>query len=948
MTPFHSKYFAHALTLKRTSGDIKSLSRSIANARVDLNPHQVHAALFALKSPLSMGAILADEVGLGKTIEAGLIIAQKWAECKRHILLIVPAFLRKQWEQEFRDKFFLRSAVLDSKIFRMKQKEGATNPFNDPSQILICSYQFAARNDDYSKEVSWDLVVIDEAHRLRNVYNKSNKRAKVISAALENRPKILLTATPLQNNLMELYGLVSVIDPILFGDSESFKMQYVQCNDEEYRNELLKARLAPVVVRTLRKQVLEYVPFTKRIALTQDFYPNDDEQELYDGVSAYLQKEHLYALPKGNRHLITLILRKLLASSPQAIAATLKKLLSGLERKAGPQAILDEGELELIESLETDWNEEEASQNGSDDPTPQDKVDQEGLKQEILELRSYIGLAETIKRNTKSEALLIALKHAFNKAEELGASKKAVIFTESRRTQKFLYDFLSMSGYQGQIVGVSGSNTDPHSKEIYDSWLKEHKGSEKVTGSKSVDIKAALIDRFRNGATLLIATAAAAEGVNLQFCSLVINYDLPWNPQRVEQRIGRCHRYGQKRDVVVVNFINKRNEADQRVYELLNEKFKLFDGVFGASDDILGVIESGVDIEKRIAEVYQTRRTPDEIKQAFEQIRAELDHQIQENLRQTKKNIFENLDEGVAALLKTHQGETVASLDQREKWLFRLVEAELKDQASICRKTCSFSLVDASGIKKSYFLNWKLAEENNGIFYRDDHPHAQQLLEKAASRTLDPAHVVFDYGSYPGKISTLEPLIGAKGWLEVERLSIDTFDQEEFLLVAAHTDDGASVDPEVACKFFSLPASIHTEASLSTLPSLQVQKEELIRKHLNDVEKRAGSFYDARVEQIENWSEDLKLSLEREIRELDKEIKETRRSAKAAPTLNEKLTLQKQIRLLEGKRNSKRRSLFDEQDRIERERDDLIERLEGDLKPKTTTTSLFTLRWEIT
>ncbi len=948
MTPYHSKYFAHALTLKRTSGDIKSLSRSIANARVDLNPHQIHAALFALKSPLSMGVILADEVGLGKTIEAGLVIAQKWAERKRHILLIVPAFLRKQWEQELRDKFFLRSAVLDSKIFRMKQKEGATNPFNDTSQILICSYQFAARNGDYLKEVSWDLVVIDEAHRLRNVYKNSNKRAKVIAEALANRPKILLTATPLQNNLMELYGLVSVIDPILFGDAESFKMQYVQCRDEDYRNELLKARLEPVIVRTLRKHVLEYVPFTARIALTQDFYPDDDEQELYDGVSAYLQKEHLFALPKGNRHLITLILRKLLASSPQAIAATLKKLLSGLERQAVPQVILDEDELELIESIETDWNEEGASQKRSEEPSSQDAVDQEGLKQEILELRSFVELAETIKRNTKSEALLTALEHAFTKAEELGSSKKAVIFTESRRTQKFLYDLLAMSGYQDQIVCISGSNTDHHSKEIYESWFKEHKGSDKVTGSKSVDIKAALIDRFRNGATLLIATEAAAEGVNLQFCSLVINYDLPWNPQRVEQRIGRCHRYGQKHDVVVVNFINKRNEADQRVYELLNDKFKLFDGVFGASDDILGVIETGVDIEKRISEIYQNCRTSAEIKQAFDEIRAELDHQIQEHLRETKKNIFEHLDEGVAALLKTHQGETVASLDQREKWLFRLVEAELKDQVIIDRKTFSFSITDESGLPKRYYLNWKQADANNGIFYRDDHPHAQQLLETASTRSLDPAHVVFDYGSYPGKISTLEPLIGTKGWLEVERLSIDTFDQEEFLILLAKTDDGASVDPEVASMFFSLPASIQTEVALPALPSLQDQKEVLIQKHLNDVEKRAGSFYEARVDQIENWSEDLKLSLEREIKELDKEIKETRRFAKTAPTLNEKLSLQKQIRLLEGKRTSKRKSLFDEQDRIERERDNLIERLEGDLKPKTTTTSLFTLRWEIT
>lgn len=947
MTQFHSKYFAHALTLKRTSGDIKSLTRSIANACVDLNPHQVHAALCALRSPLSMGVILADEVGLGKTIEAGLVIAQKWAECKRNILLIVPAFLRKQWEQELSDKFFLESKVLDSKIFHIKQKEGILNPFNDNSKIIICSYQFAVTYDNYLKDVDWDLVVIDEAHRLRNVYKKSNKQAKVIAEALENCPKLLLTATPLQNNLMELYGLVSVVDPLLFGDIDSFKMQYVQCRDEEYRNKSLKARLDPIIVRTLRKQVIEYVSFTERIALTQDFYPTDDEQKLYEGVSAYLQKDHLYALPKGRRTLLTLVLRKLLASSPQAILATLKKLLSNLERISTPQVILEDEELELLETLENDYQEESCLNEEKEvERFEEEKINAKALQEEILELRSYVQLAENIKRNTKSEALLTALEHAFKKTVELGAPKKVVIFTESRRTQNFLYEFLTSNGYKDEIVAISGSNTDKHSKEIYQNWLEKNKGSKKITGSKAIDIKAALIDYFKNEARILIATEAASEGVNLQFCSLLINYDLPWNPQRVEQRIGRCHRYGQKYDVVVVNFINKRNEADQRVYELLKDKFNLFDGVFGASDDILGTIESGFDIEKRIAEVYQTCRTSEEIKQAFEKLRLELDQQIQEKIIQTKKNIFEHLDEDVAALLKVHKGNTITSLDERGKWLFRLVTTELKDQVEVDEKSSSFSFKDYSQ-NVHYFFNWRQAEENNGVFFREADPLAKQLLDQSASRVLDTAHLMFNYSQYKRKISALESLMGKSGWLDVERLSINTFEEEEFLLVSAKTDDGSIIDPEIASKFFSLPASVITQNISSDDFFLQDQKEDLIKKHLQDVENRAASFYESRVEQIENWSEDLKLSLEKEIRELDKEIKNIRRLAKSANSIKEKLFLQKQIRLLESKRNSKRKKLFEEQDRIEQQRDELIERLEGDLKPETKVTHLFTIRWEI-
>ncbi len=404
MTDFHSKYWAYALTLKNASSSVHNLSRSIANARVDLNPHQVHAALFALQSPLSKGVIFADEVGLGKTIEAGIVIAQKWAEKKRRILLIVPAFLRKQWEQELADKFFLPAAVLDSKTFQNARTEGNGNPFLSDEKVLICSYQFAVEKENLISEISWDLAVIDEAHRLRNVYKSGNKQARAIATALKDRPKLLLTATPLQNNLMELFGLVSVIDPYIFGDENSFKQQFVQSKDEESRNRQLKERIAPVVTRTLRKQVKEYIPFTNRVAITQKFDPSDDEQRLYEGLSAYLQKDSLYALPNSQRELITLILRKLLASSSYAIAHTLRVLVGRLEKQAGAQALLDTQEIELLETISQEWKENLLP--------PQDeetKVHHDKIREEILELRSYLELVEKIRINSKGEALVSAL-----------------------------------------------------------------------------------------------------------------------------------------------------------------------------------------------------------------------------------------------------------------------------------------------------------------------------------------------------------------------------------------------------------------------------------------------------------------------------------------------------------------------------------------------------------
>ena len=266
-TVFHSKYYAHELTRRFSSEKLEKLSQSLFNATVDLNPHQIEAALFAFRSPLSRGAILADEVGLGKTIEAGLIISQLWAERKRRILIILPTALREQWGRELLEKFFIASIILESKNFNQLIKQGSENPFEQADTIVLCSYHFARAKATDILKVPWDLVVVDEAHRLRNVYRRDNKIARTLLAAIGNRPKVLLTATPLQNSLMELYGLVSFIDPHLFGSEDSFRSQYARRASEMSREEFqaLRARVQPVCHRTLRRQVVEYIRYTNRI-----------------------------------------------------------------------------------------------------------------------------------------------------------------------------------------------------------------------------------------------------------------------------------------------------------------------------------------------------------------------------------------------------------------------------------------------------------------------------------------------------------------------------------------------------------------------------------------------------------------------------------------------------------------------------------------------------------
>src|SRR5574337_1855065 len=184
LTPHQSQYVAWLLTRRAAGDSVESLSSTLVDSQVDLNPHQVEAALFACRNPLSRGVILADEVGLGKTIEAGLVISQRWAERRRRVLIIVPANLRKQWHQELQDKFNLQGVILEAKSYNTIRKQGAQNPFLTASGPVICSYQFAKAKASDIKEVAWDLVVLDEAHRLRNVYRTSNVIAKTLKEAM--------------------------------------------------------------------------------------------------------------------------------------------------------------------------------------------------------------------------------------------------------------------------------------------------------------------------------------------------------------------------------------------------------------------------------------------------------------------------------------------------------------------------------------------------------------------------------------------------------------------------------------------------------------------------------------------------------------------------------------------------------------------------------------------
>ena len=956
----HQKgYFAYWLSLEGKAEE--SLTQIIASAKVDMNPHQVEAALFALASPLSNGAILADEVGLGKTIEASLVLAQKWAERKRKLLLIVPATLRKQWSQELEEKFCLPSLILEAKNFNALLKSGVSNPFiSDEESIVICSYEFAARKELELKSVSWDMVVMDEAHKLRNIYKADGaKTAKKLDSALKGSPKIMLSATPLQNNLQELYGLTSIIDPHFFGDLESFKARYCRPKLDEAGFALLRSRLKKICKRTLRRQVQEEggIKFTRRYSMTEDFRPESEELQLYSEVSGYLQQDDLLAIKPGARHLVTLVIRKILASSAYAIEGTLTTMIDRLEKK-----------LPLLDALQDyDAMDDLADENNVEDA---DSIDQQALQAEIDKLKDFKQLASNITQNSKFDALLRVLGKAFDFTERLGGARKAVIFTESVRTQSWLREHLNKQGYLGQLVLLNGSNNDADSKQIYQNWLKKHQGSSRISGSKSADMKAALVDKFREddvqdeqvlqrqepraAANIMICTEAGAEGINLQFCSLIINYDLPWNPQRVEQRIGRVHRYGQKHDVVVVNFINKGNRADERVFELLNQKFQLFEGVFGASDEILGSIESGVDIERRIHDIYQKCRNDEQIEEEFNRLQAEFLNVLEARSQDTRRSLLENFDVDVVKRLNLRREATEQHLNDYQQRLLHLARMSLPNTEF--NEHRFFYTPSGSTEGNWYDVDWQRADESDAKFFRPNEGLGKDLIEQAKAEldkecsTATPAELVFEYNSQGnGQYSDLRELIGQSGELVLEKLTIETSKQTiEHLLLAACTEAGEELPSKTIDRLLELPIQeVRPDAKLNKTTILDNQLKALVAEKITAAEKDNERYYDEETEKLDRWADDRLIALNIHIKQLDQEIKEARKASRQLPTLKEKMEAKKILKQRERERDQLMLNYHEEKKKIEAEEDRLLADIEAALEMQQRREHLFAIRWRL-
>lgn len=958
LNAYQAKYYAYELERSYANDHVGKIAGLLFDAQVDPKPHQIDAALFALQTPYLNGVILADEVGLGKTIEAGIVITQYWAERKRRILIIAPSSLRQQWQQELMEKFLIPSQLLDPTL---KDEQLALTAAQG-AEVLICSYEFALRHET-SLLRNWDLVICDEAHRLRNFYTGRKKAPEAVSHIVRGSGKtILLTATPLQNRLEELYGLVSVFDPDYFYSLDAFRERYVKAKGLGDNDDLVE-RVAGISKRTLRRDAEKYIHFTRRLPLTVEFMPSPAEIELYDKVNEYLQRDELFAFSNSQRHLTALILRKRLGSSTYATASTLERIADRLDAEAEEGIRRDNrGGLILTDFDTGDLTEEEVEElDTSAEPTEcgpaaGTKLGVEmlaAMRAEVDELRSYAALARSITVNQKAVKLAEALDRGFERLKELGAPQKAIIFTDSTKTQDYIAHTLTAAGRGEGLVLFNGTNNSPAANEIYREWLKSNQDGDVITGIPSADRRKALVDYFRNHGTIMIATEAAAEGINLQFCSMLVNYDLPWNPQRVEQRIGRVHRFGQKFDVVVANFANKGNAAEARILELLANKFHLFKGVFGASDEVLGSIEDGFDFEKTINRILSNSRSDADINTAFTELEKQYAGEISSEMAAAKSKVFDNLDPNVHDRLKSYDAQSGAILNKFERLLLAITNRQLAGHADFEGDGRRFVLrespVHDAPPGRYYFKSEPL---DNAHQYLYSGPLARHVIATAKAADTPAREMTFSLSNSERASTAVKDLVGTSGELTAKLVTFSMKAKnddisESYMLAGAVTDDGQWLDHEYAADLLDLACIDEgTEVSIDDTkyePHLAERRAHLER----EVQGRNSRYYDQQEELLYRNQQDRRAESEGKIREYKAKEKEARKNARGTDDPMQQLTFKK-----EARKWAERAEDEDEEARVARkkmreEADHYLELIEQALQGTQTTEHLFNIRWTV-
>lgn len=885
---FNQRILAEDLVRVRRPDDRERYAASQRQARIDPNPHQIDAVIFALRRLREGGCILADEVGLGKTIEAGLVIAQSRAEGAERVLLIVPKSLIGQWQDELLN------------LFGIQAREDQSNFFAPGVYLVGREFAGSERGAERLGAVSpFDLVVIDEAHEifaglhkrygLDGMYDETSDEALMahrVRGFLRTAPVLLLTATPMQNSLAELWGLVQYVERTgtLLGDITTFRQVFCSEDDRTLvpgQEHELQRRLAMVLQRTLRRQAQEFLerPFTQRRCRLYEYAMSDDERSLYDDVTEYLLQPSLYAFAGRQRRLLLIGFHRRMASSIAALAASLENVAARLRRLGAGQPVGDDA-IEVLHDLE---EEEEIDTSSEDAPVP---ANREAVAAELARVEGFVTRARSLPHDAKARKFQDAIRIILDLGRDGRASGKAVVFTESITTQEYLRKLLLEAGLGDEDVTLfRGTNDHARAHQAHARWLEEE-GSKLPAGARptrEVAVRLALVHEFRTRSKVLVCTEAGAKGLNLQFCETVINYDLPWNPQRIEQRIGRCHRYSQQRDVTVVNFLARDNEAHRLTFEILSQKLDLFGSVLDASDVVLHeprtdapeivVSALSLEFETDLRNIYGRSRTLDEVTREIAALRDKIAVRrdaYEKEYERTSSIIRSRFDGDVRRVFKRLREELPEGLVQLDRDLADLVDGYLASRA------VEYQRADEAGrVVFDIMPGAELIAElgNRRRFATGDargltdaeplnllHPLVRAAIAGARAwpggsvELLLPRDTNPDLAAMAGKVGVLAvALVDYAGFEPVQRL------------IAGGVVDGTPIDPSVTALILRLPATDCHGAVVTPDPQgIDDAVDEAVFVDQHEVEKREQKHFEQAIGQLERFVDDKVLVCRRE------------------------------------------------------------------------------------
>lgn len=921
--PIQRRLLAEDLVRLRRPDEQRRYASSQRQGRVDPNPHQIDAVVFALRRIPEGGCILADEVGLGKTIETGLIISQLMAEGMRRVLLVVPKALLGQWQTEL------------YALFGLEAREGRLDPEAFAGAGVFLVHRELAggiKGSSVLKAVDpFDLVVVDEAHEVFSgiykrygqdgVYDRDSTQAQTAGRLREvirrsGSPVVLLTATPIQNSLAELWGLVQYVEPTgtLLGRLPTFREVFCEAGDRTVLPEQareLRRRLQTVLQRTLRRQAQEFlqVPFVERHSRVFEYAMSGEEQALYADVTAWLMREHLYAFRGKQRHLLLISFHRRMASSLAALAESLQRVAQRLKERLGRRghAVSDDGAQflrEMTADLEEDEDLDNPDGHGAVEVMPHEPAavseTDEGIREELEVVLRFATRAQEIGHDSKARRLLEALRFVQERGAQGVGSGKAVIFTESLTTQDYLRDLLLGHGYQaGDVTLFRGNNDGPNSERALERWEADegHAIAAAHRPTRDVAIRLALVHEFKCRSKVFISTEAGAKGLNLQFCDTVINYDLPWNPQRIEQRIGRVHRYGQKRGVTVISFLAADNLAQRLTLEILSQKLDLFGKVLDASDVVLyepshaapeSLVSSvGADFEKELRVIYGRARSIDDVAADLQHLRDTMDSRRRafDEVQERASGLIETrLDDAVRQVLASYQRSLPSELEGLDRDVDLITQAYFDDAGIPYTREqqpgrVAYLVQPSPALPEGYRHGFVASVGDSrsiseGEALHVGHAVVQAAVEAARSATSVPFHAVFEVGA--DAHGEVQRLAGRRGRLVVTRAAFRGIDRVDKLLVTVILD--AANDPLSAAVVDGLLAlPVRDGGPLSQLPETPTLDDAIDAAIFSDqaaMSAQDEARFEQMLRQLEHYLSDQVLIMRRRESKLNAQIED--------------------------------------------------------------------------